>query len=163
MAFQVLDRNDPRFPKGGPDVDNDYLAKQVIAHHRRQDEREEFITEVVMISFGPDKKAVEVKLRWPRSARIIETRDDLDNVIHREREWTGGRFIFAVYADNPGWHSQARDEWEAGARNAIEKFAAMRNLAIVAGPRQEDTNRYNMMAETREPITEEKADASKKR
>lgn len=152
MAMQVLDRNDPRFPKGGPDVDNDLLARQQIAHSRKVDEREEFQTEAVTISTGPKNTASVVNLRWPRSARIIEHKDDLDNVVKRERVWTGGRFVFAVYGDNPDWHKAARDEWEAAARNAIEKFAAIRNASIIFGPRQEDTNRYNVMCEVREPL-----------
>ncbi len=152
MAFQMLDHSDPRFPKGGPDPEADHLARQKLEHARKVDEREEFQNETVTISTGPKNVAADVVLRWPRSARIIEETDDLGNVVHRKRLWTGGRFIFAVYADNPSWHKAARDEWEAGARNAIEKFAAVRNLSIVNGPRQEDTNRYNVMAETREPI-----------
>ncbi len=104
------------------------------------------------ISTGPKNTAVVVNLKWPRSARIVEHKDDLGNVERRERIWTPGRYVFAVYSDNPDWHKAARDEWEAGARNAIEKFAATRNLTIITGPRQEDTNRYNVMAETREPI-----------
>jgi hypothetical protein len=150
--MEMLDHADPRFPKGGPNIEEDMLARQKRAHARRVDEREEFQREEVTISTGPKNTAVVVALRWPRSAYIQETRDDLDNVVHRERVWTGGRFVFAVYSDNPDWHKAARDEWEAGARNALEKFCAMRNLSIVQGPRPEDTNRYNVMVETREPI-----------
>ena len=152
MAMSVLDRSDPRFPKGGPDPENDQLSRQQRAHAARQDEREEFQSETVTISAGPKNEPMDVALRWPRSARIVEHRDDLGNVERRERIWTGGKFIFAVFSDNPEWHKADRAEWEAGARNAIEKFAAMRNLTITAGPRQEDTNRFNQMAEVREPI-----------
>ncbi len=152
MAMTVLDREDPRFPKGGPDPNNDQLSRQQRAHAARQDEREEFQSETVTISAGPKNAAMDVVLRWPRSARIVEYRDDLGNIERRERIWTGGKFIFAVFSDNPEWHKADRAEWEAGARNAIEKFAAMRNLTITTGPRQEDTNRFNQMAEVREPI-----------
>ena len=150
MAIQVLDRNDPRFPQGGPNVDDDRLARQKRAHAARNDEREEFQEEAVTVSTGPKNTAAVVKLRWPRSAQIVEHKDDLDNVVRRERIWTNGRFVFAVYADNPDWHKAARDEWEAAARNAIEKFCAVKGASITFGPRNEDGNRYNMMAECRE-------------
>lgn len=153
MAMTVLDRNDPRFPKGGPDIEDDALARQMRAHAARKDEREEFVKEVVTISTGPSNTAHKVTLRYPRSARIIEHKDDLGNIEKRERVWTNGRYIFAVYADNEGWHKAARDEWGAGACNAIEKFAAVHNVSIIFGPRPEDTNRYNIMAECREAIS----------
>jgi hypothetical protein len=153
MAFEVLGRDDPRFPKG-KDLGPDRLTQQQMAHSRKVDEKEVFTSETVTISTGPKNVAQDVVLRFPRSARIVETRDDLDNVIHRERVWTGGKFVFAVYADNEPWHKAARDEWESAGRNAIDKFCAMRNLNIIHGPRAEDTNRYNIMAETREEITE---------
>ena len=152
MVMQILDRNDPRFPKGGPDIADDKLAREGRAIRARQDEREEFVKVDVTISTGPKNDQNKVVLKYPRSARIIEHRDDLGNVVKREREWTNGRFLFAVYADNAPWHKAARDEWEAGARNAIEKFSAMHGLTIMFGPRQEDTNRYNIMAELREAI-----------
>jgi len=153
MAFQVIDRSDPRFPSDMP-IGPDYLERQKVMHMRRVDEKEEFVKEKVTISTGPKNTAAEVVLRYPRSARIIEHKDDLDNIVSRERVWTNGKFIFAVYADNPDWHKAARDEWEAGARNAIEKFAAIRGALIERGPRQEDTNRYNVMAECREAIVD---------
>ncbi len=152
MAMTVIDRSDPRHPRGGPDPENDQLSRQQRAHAARQDEREEFQSATVSVSTGPKNAPMDVVLRWPRSARIIEHKDDLGNIERRERVWTGGRFIFAVYGDNPEWHKADRVEWESGARNAIEKFAAMRNLTITNGPRQEDTNRYNQMAECREEI-----------
>ncbi len=153
MAFQILDRADPRFPQGGPDPEADQLARQKIMHARRVDEKEEFTSETVTISAGPKNTSVDVVVKFPRSARIVEQKDDLDNVIHRERVWTNGRFAFAVYSENPLWHKAARDEWEAGARNALEKFAAMRGATIMNGPKAEDTNRYNMMIELRERIS----------
>lgn len=152
MAMTIIDRNDPRSQGGRPDPDNDMLSRQQRINAARQDEREEFQTETVTISTGPENTEQEVALRWPRSARIVETRDDLGNVVHRERIWTGGKFVFAVYSDNPEWHKAARDEWEAAGRNAIEKFAAMKGLTITMGPKQEDTNRFNIMAEVREEI-----------
>ncbi len=151
MAMQIIDRSDPRFPHDMA-IGDDQLARQRLLHARRVDEKEEFIKETVKISTGPKNIAVDVVLRYPRSAQIIEHKDDLDNVTKRERIWTNGRFIFAVYSDNEDWHKAARDEWEAGARNAIEKFAAVRGAAIISGPRPEDTNRYNIMAECREAI-----------
>jgi hypothetical protein len=151
MAFQVIDRSDPRFPPN-KEIGADYLARQQMMHARRIDEKEEFVKETMTISTGPKNTQAEVVVRFPRSARIIEHKDDLDNVIKRERIWTNGRFIFAVYSDNESWHKAARDEWEAGARNAIEKFAAVHNVSITVGPRPEDSNRYNIMAECREAI-----------
>lgn len=153
MPFQILDETDPRwnapteFVKGP-----DRLARQIIEHRRKKDERESFVTEEVTISIGPKNTAAKVYLKWPKSAQIVEERDDLDNVIARKRVWTNGRFVFAVYAENPDWHKAARDEWEAGARNAIEKFCAMKGASITFGPRQEDMNRYNIMVEVRDPL-----------
>jgi hypothetical protein len=152
MAMTIIDRNDPRSQGGRPDPNNDMLSRQQRMNAARVDEREEFQTETVTISTGPKNEKQGVVLRWPRSARIVEHRDDLGNVERRERIWTGGKFVFAVYSDNPEWHKAARDEWEAAGRNAIEKFAAMKGLTITLGPKQEDTNRFNLMAETREPI-----------
>lgn len=154
MAMTILPRDDPRFPKGGPDPENDQLSRQQRAHWARKDEREQFQSETVTITVGPKAVKMDVVLRWPSSARIVEEadpEDDLGNV-KRTRVWTGGKYIFAVYADNPVWHQADRAEWEAGARSAIEKFAAIRGVSITNGPRQEDTNRYNIMAETREEI-----------
>lgn len=151
--MEVLDRSDPRFPKGGPNVENDNLSRQQAMIRGRKDEKEIFKTETVPITFGPKKEKQEVILKWPSSARIIEHRDDLDNVVKRERVYTGGKYIFAVYADNPHWQSVSRDEWQSAATNAIEKFAAMKGVSIVLGPRPEDMNRYNIMAETRENLS----------
>ena len=151
MAFQVIDRSDPRFPHD-MQIGPDRLARQMVEHARRVDEKEEFVKETVTISTGPKNTAVDVVVRYPRSAQVVEERDDLDNVVNRKRIWTNGRFIFAVYRDNEPWHKAARDEWEAAARNAIEKFAAVHSATITVGPRQEDTNRYNVMAECREAI-----------
>ena len=153
MAIQILERNDPRFPQGGPDPESDQLARQKAMIRARQDERDVFKTETVQITFGPKKDKQDVVLKWPSSARIVETHDDLGNVVHRERVYTGGRFIFAVYAENQHWHTVSRDEWEAAATNAIEKFAAAKGVSIIMGPKQEDMNRYNIMAETRENLS----------
>jgi hypothetical protein len=156
MAIQMIDRSDPRFPSDMP-IGDDMLARQKLLHARRVDEREEFIKETVTVSTGikgPGGRSTtaDIVVRYPRSAQIIEHKDDLDNVVRRERIWTNGRFIFAVYNDNPAQHSMDRDVWEALARNAIEKFAAVHNANIIFGPRTEDTNRYNIMAECREAI-----------
>lgn len=155
MAMTIIPRDDPRYPKGGPDPENDQLSRQQRAHWSKKDEREKFQPEVVTITTGPKKVPINVNLKWPRSARVVEIPDaDEDGLgnVRRERVWTGGRYIFAVYAENPEWHSAGRDEWEAGARNAIEKFAAIKGVTVILGPKQEDTNRYNIMAETREAI-----------
>ncbi len=157
MAMQIIDRSDPRFPHD-MQIGPDRLERQQVEHARKVDEREEFVKETMTVSTGakgPGGKSVtiDIVVRYPRSARIEEERDDLGNVVNRKRVWTNGRFIFAVYNDNPDAHSLDREIWEAYARNAIEKFAAIHNNAnIISGPRQEDTNRYNIMAETREAI-----------
>lgn len=153
MAIQILDRNDPRFPKGGPDPEDDQLARQKRMIRARKDERDVFKSETVQITVGPKKEKAEVVIKWPSSAQIIEHLDDLGNVERRERIWTGGRFIFAVYSDNQAWHSVSRDEWEAAAGNALEKFAALKGVSIILGPKQEDLNRYNIMVETRENLS----------
>jgi hypothetical protein len=154
MAMTILPRDDPRFPKGGPDPENDQLSRQQRAHAAKKDEREKFTSETVSIAVGPKATKMDVVLCWPSSARIVEEADPEDELgnVRRSRIWTGGKYIFAVYANNLPWHAADRAEWEAGARNAIEKFAAIRGLTITSGPRQEDTNRYNIMAETREEI-----------
>jgi hypothetical protein len=152
MAVTILDRNDPRFPQGGPDPEADNLHRQRLSHAKKKDEREEFIKETVKIAVGPKATMSEVILRYPRSVHYIDTKDEDDIVIKRDRVWTNGRYVFAVYSDNVPWHGVSRDEWEAGARNAVEKFCAIHNASIKFGPRQEDTNRYNIMAEVSEPI-----------
>ncbi len=157
MAFQVIDRSDPRFPHD-MQIGPDRLERDRLEHARRVDEKEEFVKETIIVSTGakgPGGKSMtfDVVVKYPRSARIVEHKDDLGNVERRERVWSNGRFIFAVYSDNPEAQSLDRAVWEAYARDAIEKFAAVHNNAnIISGPRQEDTNRYNIMAETREAI-----------
>jgi len=156
MAFQVIDRSDPRFPHD-MQIGPDRLERQIAEHARRVDEREEFVKEPVTVSTGtkgPGGKSItlDIVVRYPRSARIVEHKDDLGNVVNRERIWSNGRFIFAVFSDNPEAQTLDRDVWEAYARNAIEKFAAVHNANIIFGPRPEDTNRYNIMAECREAI-----------
>ena len=155
MAVVMIDRADPRF-KVPTDVEvrPDRLERDRIMHRRKKDEREDFVTEEVTIQVGPKAAPAVLKLRWPKSAEIIEEKDDLDNVVARTRVWTNGRYIFAVYADNPEWHKATREEWEGAAKNAIEKFCAIRGASIIFGPRQEDTNRYNIMVEVRDPIAE---------
>jgi hypothetical protein len=123
-------------------------------HRRKVDEREEFVNETVDISFGPKATVVPVNLKWPKSAEIVNEYDDLDNIVARRRVWSNGMFVFAVYGENPQWHKTSRDEWEAAAGNALEKFCAMRKVSIKAGPKQEMMNRYNIMVETNEPMKE---------
>ena len=76
MAIQILERNDPRFPQGGPDPESDQLARQKAMIRARQDERDVFKSETVQITFGPKKEKQDVVLKWPSSARIVETHDD---------------------------------------------------------------------------------------
>jgi len=58
-----------------------------------------------------------------------------------------GWYMFAVYGDNPHLQSMDRDEWNALAAHALEKFAGERGMRVKLGPRPEDHNRYNWMVE----------------
>lgn len=111
--------------------ENDVVFRQKRALAARQDPTDTFKTESVEVEFGPkDEKTGK------RSRRAVTLRYAYNST-----------YLFAVYADNPGWVDVDRDEWEAGARNAIEKFCAVQNLQIKFGPRPEDSNRYNLMVE----------------
>ena len=63
-----------------------------------------------------------------------------------------GCFLFAVFRDNASFHDLDREEWEAAAKNALERYAAVNGLQIKSGPRPEDGNRYNFMIEATKPI-----------
>ena len=138
MAVHVITQMD-----SARNPEDDIVNRQRREHAARQDPKEEFKTETVMVEYGPkkaggrDKSAVVLRYAWDSC------------------------YIFAVYADNPAWADRDRDEWEGSAKNAIEKFLAMRNLRIKMTPKPEDTNRYNVMCETATPI--EVSEATKQR
>ncbi len=131
MAVHVITQlNDPSNP------DSDIVVRQQQDAARRRDPSDEYKTVEVEIESGP-KDA-----KNGRRARVgLMLKFPLD-----------GTHVFAVYGDNPAFHSIDRDEWEAAARNAIEKFAGVRGLSITSGPKPENHNRYNMMAEVNKPI-----------
>jgi hypothetical protein len=126
MAVQLLQPGDPRWPTDvvpQPDI----IARQQAEHRAKDYPKAVFKNEVVKIDFGTKGNKEEVMLRYE----------------------AGSTFVFAVYQDNPDWHERGREEWSAAASDALEKFIAMRDAQIVAGPRPEITNRYNLFVETR--------------
>lgn len=110
--------------EAGPD---DIVTRQRAEHRAKEYAKAVFKNEVVTIDFGPGKSKAEVMLRYEG----------------------GSTFVFACYQDNPDWHDRGREEWTAAAGDALEKFIAMNDAQIVAGPRSEITNRYNLFVETR--------------
>lgn len=125
-------------------TDDDVVTRQRREHQARVDATETFKNVTVKIEYGP-KKA-----NGSRDRADVVLRYALDSC-----------YIFAVYADNPDWADRDRDEWESGAKNAIEKFLAMKNLQVKMTPKPEDTNRYNVMCEAHKPI--EVSEATKQR
>lgn len=131
MAATLLSPGDPRRPPYMiEDTGADVVARQRLEHMAKVDPKPEFVTAQVAIDFGPKKTKEELTLRWE----------------------VNSTFAFAVYRDNAAWQDRGREEWTAAATDALEKFAAVRDLQIVAGPRPEITNRYNLFIETRERI-----------
>lgn len=126
MAVQVINPGDPRWPAEiTPAID--IIERQRAEHRAKEYPAAVFKNEVVKIDFGPSKAKEEIMLRYE----------------------SGSTFVFAVYQDNPDWHDRGRDEWTAAASDALEKFIAIRDAQIVAGPRPEITNRYNLFVEVR--------------
>lgn len=126
MAVQLLQPGDPRWPT---DIipTSDIIARQRAEHQAKQDAKAVFVNEVVKVDFGTKGSKEEVMLRFE----------------------AGSTFAFAVYQDNPDWHERGREEWSAAAGDALEKFCAIRDVQIIAGPRPEITNRYNLFVEIR--------------
>ena len=111
----------------GPNSPDDIVVRQRAEHMAKVDAKAVFENEVVKSTFGPAKTPVEVMLRYE----------------------SGSTFAFACYNENDDWHDRSREEWAAGAGDALEKFCAMRDVQIIAGPRPEITNRYNLFVEVR--------------
>lgn len=107
--------------------EDDIVGRQRAAHRAKTYEKAVFKNEVVKIDFGTSKAKEEIMLRYE----------------------AGSAFVFACYQDNPDWHERGREEWTAAATDALEKFAATRDEQIIAGPRPEITNRYNLFVEIR--------------
>ena len=63
-----------------------------------------------------------------------------------------GTFVFATWADNPDWHAEDRQIWQAVAGDALDRFCATRGVQSIHPPREETINRYNLFVETRERI-----------
>jgi len=107
--------------------EDDIVVRQRREHQAREYEKAVFSTEAVAIEFGPKKAKETINLRFEM----------------------GSAFAFACYQDNPVWHERGREEWSAAASEALEKFTAVRDVQIIAGPRPEITNRYNLFVEVR--------------
>jgi hypothetical protein len=122
MGFTVLTQ------ENGPD---DFVRRMQAAHARRVDPSDVYKTVQVTVEHGP-KNEKGVRARSPITLRYA----------------MDAPYLFAVFGDNQTWADLDRDEWDAAAKNAIEKFCAVRNLQIKFGPRPEDGNRYNWMCET---------------
>ena len=95
------------------------------------DTRDEFRSAEVKIFFGPDKKAMPIRVRY--------TKD--------------GTFAFAVYSENQPWHDQPEQDWFSAARSGLMKFAAERGLSVIDGPKPETLAQYNMTIQTQEPMS----------
>lgn len=126
MAVQLLQPGDPRWPTDIVPT-ADVIARQRAEHMAKVYDKAEFKHETVVIDFGPKKVKETIELRFE----------------------VNSQFVFACYQDNPDWHDRGREEWTAAAGDALEKFVAMRDLQIIAGPRPEITNRYNLFVEVR--------------
>lgn len=115
---------------------SDVVNRQQAAARERQDPGDSYeFTSVKVEAGAKDSKTgkrlqIEVKLKWA---------------------WDG-RYVFAVYSDNPIFMDEERDVWDGAARNALEKFCAIKGVRIKLGPRPEDGNRYNYMTETEKVI-----------
>ena len=107
--------------------EDDVVARQRREHQAKQYDKAVFHTEAVSIEFGPKKAKEVINLRFE----------------------VGSSYAFACYQDNPAWQERGREEWTAASTEALEKFTAMRAVQIIAGPRPEITNRYNMFVEVR--------------
>ena len=130
MAFKIV----TGVPTGKSPLD-DVVYRQQAAARARQDKSDDYKTTEIEIEAGPKdgqgrRRRTKVKLKYA-----------LD-----------GYFVFAVYGENKDFHSLDREEWDAVAKNAIEKFAATGGHQIKLGPRAEDHNRYNFMAEFTRPV-----------
>lgn len=122
-------------PANPANPDEDYVFREQAKRHRTVDKSDEYKFTDMAVEDGP------ADAKGKRQMTNVVMKYALD-----------GNYIFAVYADNPAFHSRGRDEWESVAKNAIEKFAGMKGLQIKLGPRVEDHNRYNFMAEFSRPI-----------
>lgn len=103
---------------------SDRLYQMQMEHAARVDPTETFKTEQVKVKAG----TVNLKYAWDSP------------------------YAFAVFADNAHFQEKDRAEWDAIAKDALEKFAAVKSRQIKFGPRPEDNNRYNHMIECDLPI-----------
>jgi hypothetical protein len=133
MAIKVITSIDDADPE------NDYVYRTQRAaaeQEKKVRQTETFRKELVTVEYGaPDLKT----RKRPSSTVVLKVPYD-------------SQFAFAVYAENPEFHVRDRLEWEACAKDALEKFAAMAGVAIKLGPRPEDMNRYNFMVEMARPL-----------
>ncbi len=114
---------------------DDTIARQRREHAMRVDPKERFKNEKVVVEDGP----ADSKGNRQRSEIVLRYAVD-------------SPYVFAVYSENKAFHSRGDSEWQASARVALQKFAAMRDLQIKFGPRPEDGTPFNHMAELDKPI-----------
>jgi hypothetical protein len=103
----------------------------------RKDATDEYKYTEVEVEYGPKP----VKAGEKRNTAKVTLKFALD-----------GRYMFAVYGDNKHLHNQERDEWDAMAKNALEKFAGVNGFHVDLGPMPEQHNRYNYFVEFTKPI-----------
>lgn len=121
--------------KAGVDPMDDAVYRHQYEASKRVDKSDDYKNTTIEVEVGP-KNATGKRSRTP-----VVLKYALD-----------GFYIFAVFKDNVPFHSLDREEWEHAAKNALEKFAATGGFQIKLGPRPEDGNRYNFMAELTKPV-----------
>lgn len=132
MAIRVITQPDSvRGSQRDPREDVVWRQRQARAAQEKGDAVETFKTEEVEVEDGPEDE------KGKRRFSKVILRFAYDSP-----------YIFAVYKDNPDFARRSRQEWTTLATDAIEKFFALRNLRVKMAPKPEDTNRYNVMAET---------------
>ena len=115
---------------------DDKLTQQQAEHRRRVDPKDSYVNAKVTVMFGAGGKDSqhEITLRYP----------------------VKGQHIFVTAAENQAIANRNSYEvWRAVAYDAINKFCGLRGVGVKFGPRPEDHNRYNFMAELQEALTDE--------
>lgn len=115
---------------------NDKLAQQQAEHRRRVDTRDSYVDEKVTVHFGAGGKDATHDITLTRPIN--------------------GPYVFITAAKNQAIaNHNSYEVWQAVAHDAINKFCGLRSASIKFGPRPEDHNRYNFMAELQAPIGDE--------
>lgn len=116
----------------GKDPMADPVFRGQIAAKNRVDPTGTYFEEVVTVSSGP---------RDARKPEKIKLKVAFDEP-----------FVFAVYKENPTFHDRDELEWDAAARNALEKFVAAGGHQLKNGPLHEHGARYNYFIELLRPV-----------